>query len=498
MYQARDKVFWFAILSRITVLVLQMVFNAICPDHNADAFRMPIDPTEKHSYLDDIVTFIFGGLTRWDAQYYLHIAKYGYTYENTLAFFPLFPMLMRFVAMVFQVEPPILNYTSTIVISGFVINFVCFVKAALILYDLSELVFKNTKVAYRAAILFCINPASIFFTALYSESMFAYFTFYSILESLNNNPCVFFPLGLSSLVRSNGLINIGFPVYVWIKSMLVTSIPNFMLEFIHYHGNNSSLFFDLRHIFISIAHVFFMFIFSVLPFLYLQMYNYVRFCKLETNDTMLPYHVQQYAVDNNLLILGKTEFPWCNSKIPIAYSYIQDKYWNVGFLRYYQLKQIPNFVLAFPILYLMLKCSIEFFKEHKSKFGTSEFFTGIAKKQKSDNEKYPLEMFVFVVHGLFLTIFCIFFVHIQVSTRLLCSASPLLYWFCALVTMPKSKLSKAIKEIEYDSQENIFSKWKVFFLTQQEYSSVEKIIFGYFSAYVIAGCFMYSNFLPWT
>ena len=498
MYQAREKVFWFAILSRILVLLLQMIFNALCPDHNADAFRTPEDPTEKYSFWDHIATFVFGGLTRWDAQYFIHIAKYGYTYENTLAFFPLFPMSMKYLAMVLQIEPPILNHSNTIVISGFIINFVCFVKAALVLYDLSELVFKDTRIAYRAAILFCINPASIFFTALYTESMFAYLTFYSMRESINNNPCVFLPISLSALVRSNGLVNIGFPIYSWFRSLLVTTIPNFVLECKHYHSNRWSVLFNLRHIFISLCQILFLICLSILPFCSYQVHNYANFCEVETNATALPYHVQQYALDNNLLLPGH-EFSWCNSVIPMAYSHIQNKYWNVGFFKYYQFKQIPNFVLAFPVLYLMVKCTIAYFNEHKSKFCTLQFFTGIVKKEKKFNYgKYPLEMFVFIVHGLFLTLFCIFFVHIQVSTRLLCSASPLLYWYCALVTLPKVKLSKEIKRIEYESSENVFSRWKVFFLSQQQYSLIEKCIFGYFLGYVVAGCFMYSNFLPWT
>ncbi|XP_058809595.1 GPI mannosyltransferase 2-like [Phymastichus coffea] len=487
MYEVRKKVLWFAVLTRISILILQVIFNVLCPDHNANAFRTPADPTEKHTLLDNIVTFLLGGLTRWDAQYFIHIAKYGYTYENTLAFFPLFPMLIEYMARVFRIQPPILNYSNIIVICGVIINFVCFVKAALVLYDLSLVVFKNTKVAYRAAILFCVNPASIFFTALYTESLFAYLTFYSMLESINNNPCVFLPLSLSSLVRSNGLVNLGFPVYFLAKKFKNK----------HFHSSTRSLLFNSRHVFISLFQIIFIIILSLLPFGYSQVYNYIKFCKPESNESWIPYHVKNYAIDNNLLLPGQHDFAWCNSKLPIAYSHIQNKYWNVGFLRYYEFKQIPNFLLAVPVICIILKCCIEFFKEHRSKFLTLEFFSGISRP--SDNiKRYPLEMFVFVVHALFLTTFCIFFVHIQVSTRLLCSASPVLFWYCALTTLEDTKMSKKVTEIEYDSPENMCSRWKVFFITEQNYSYRETLIYRYFLSYFVIGCFMYANFLPWT
>lgn len=493
MYQPREKVFWFAVISHIAILILQCFFNALCPDHNADAFRTPIDPDEKVSVLDEILSFFLSGLTRWDAQYFIHITKYGYTYENTLAFFPLLPMLMRVAAGMLKHVLFLFSYTSIVVIVGIVINFICFVKSSVILYDLTNVIFKDTRIAYRAAIFFCINPARIFFASIYTEALFAYMTFHCMLASFVGNPCVFLSLSLSTLVRSNGLVNLGFALFAWFKDFLVNTLPNFMREQKYYHENKRIILFNLRHIFISLSQIFMTLTLSIVPYYLLQVYNYTKFCTQGmANSSIYPEHIKQHALDYNFLLPGYRNFSWCESSIPTSYAYVQNTYWNVGFLKYYKVKQIPNFLLALPVLYFTIEGICDYFREHKSKLFTLEFFTCESRKEKNI-VKYPIEMFVFVIHGAFLTAVCVFFLHIQISTRFLCSASPLLYWFCAIQTLTRCK-----KDVLYEKEENTYSKWKVFFITQKDYNLREKVIYAYFLGYIVVGCFMHSNFLPWT
>ena len=195
---------------------LQVISNLIIPDHEADAFISPVDPKLPKNIADIVVDFFLGGFLRWDAQYFIHIAEYGYTHENTLAFFPLFPLLVRGIGNVIHIPLQIFcNYHSCLLLAAFGLNFFLFVKTSVIFFKLSKEVLSNEILAYKAAILFCINPASIFFSAPYSETLFCYLTFSALLASYESQKALLssFKFSLACAVRSNGLVNIGFLIY---------------------------------------------------------------------------------------------------------------------------------------------------------------------------------------------------------------------------------------------------------------------------------------------
>lgn len=495
MYTAKEKVVWLAVTSRLLIIILQFIFNIILPDHDARVFISPSDTTEEISVYDRAVDFLFSGFFRWDAQYFLHIAKYGYTYENILAFSPLYPMSIRCLSTVLKGVFLALNYHSTMVLAALMINFICFVKSTAVFYDLSKIVLKDTALAYKAAVLYCVNPASIFFSAFYSESMYALITFQIMLAYVKNNPYVYFPIGLSTLVRSNGLTNIGFPIYSWVRSLLRIALPRLSKKYDH-QPSESPLPYGCTTMLGSLIWLVNIVFLSIVPYILLQLYNYSLFCF--DNEIEIPHHVLKYGQDNQFLIVGRTKPEWCSHQIPLSYSYVQKKYWNVGFMQYYEFKKIPNFVLAFPILYVMLRRSIQFMNEHRVLLYTIGSFSGEGKTYENSKKKIdPSDMFVFVIHGLFLTLFCILYVHIEVSTRLLCAASPLLYWYCALDMSHKSERRNE-NSTDFEFPENLSSKWKVFFLTQKKYSRSDILILSYFLGYSLIGCLMFSNFLPWT
>ena len=100
--------------------------------------------------------------TKWDTRHYLKIAEYGYS-ENShqIAFFPLYPYLIRIFTVIFQ------NY----MLSALIISNAAYAIAVYFLYKIVKLDFENED-AYRAVIYLSVFPTAYFLHAGYSESLF--------------------------------------------------------------------------------------------------------------------------------------------------------------------------------------------------------------------------------------------------------------------------------------------------------------------------------------
>lgn len=195
---------------------------------------------------------------------------------------------------------------------------------------------------------------------------------------------------------------------------------------------------------------------------------------------------------------------------------------GVGFLKYFQVKQIPNFVLASPILSLALCTIIHYVKlwpevfvslgfresspnkgsvaspmplgrnagsksvgfqsENRSNAGQGDslrwrkpalreenYAVQPSEDESSENPGFkPIILVPFILHLVVMVATAFFVMHVQVSTRFL-SASPPLYWFGSYV-MASPRLSK---------------RWGY-------------IIWTYCAAYILLGSLLFSNFYPFT
>ena len=97
---------------------------------------------------------------RWDAVHYLDIATNGY-HGTDMAFFPLYPLLIRVVG----------ELAGNHLIAGLLISNISFFFGLLYLYKLLEREYDRA-VARRAIFYVSIFPTAVYFTAVYTESLF--------------------------------------------------------------------------------------------------------------------------------------------------------------------------------------------------------------------------------------------------------------------------------------------------------------------------------------
>jgi Mannosyltransferase (PIG-V) len=156
-----------AIGVRLISAVLALMVNISFPLHEREQFT------------------IFGSTSpfwdtfaRHDSGHYESIAWHGYRPRtdgrSNIAFFPVYPMMMRAVGRLFA------RRHAAFYISGIAVSWVCFVLAMVALYRLARLDLTR-RGAERAVLLTMIFPFSFFYGVVYSEStflLFAVLTFY--------------------------------------------------------------------------------------------------------------------------------------------------------------------------------------------------------------------------------------------------------------------------------------------------------------------------------
>ncbi|XP_033112903.1 GPI mannosyltransferase 2-like [Anneissia japonica] len=477
-----------AFVSRASVLLLQILLNNLVPDHDADAFHYK--PSQQLSIGDIIVEFLFGGLGKWDGAHFLTIAETGYISERQYAFFPFLPFLMKTVANTILLPLRyFLNMHSCLLLAAIVINIISFIIAACGIYSLGECVLNDGKLAFNSALLFCINPATIFFSSVYTESLFAALTFYGMLfieQEWYITSAVTF--AFSTLTRSNGLVSCGFILYKLLKH----NIRIIMRKDSKYSTFHSVLFCCTNGITILVS-----ILFIIFPFLAYQLYGYVHLCT--DNENIFGYMMDR--ISSKALHIRENASPWCHDRVPLLYSYIQNHYWDVGFLKYYQLKKIPNFLLALPMIIICTSAIWDYILKNWS----SVNYLGLipTKKLSTATVGYLSEgVFVYVAHLTALLIFGITCINIEVVTRLIASCCPVFYWYVASVMcwadQNKTRYSRR-KSLKGSMAFN--GNYRFIFNLHHHFNIKDpktKLILFYFLSYCLLGILLHCNFLPWT
>jgi phosphatidylinositol glycan class V len=326
----------YGVISRLIVNILSLLSYLVCPSYDTSTELLILNGSKaSNSILTDWVL----SLIKWDSIYFLKISKYGYVYENYLAFFPGLPFTIKFINSALGLEDSIINLS----IVGLVLSNISFLISIQFLFNLSLKVVKNKKLSFLACVLYTFNPSSAIFSSIYTESSFNMLSFLGMyLLSIDNDYLAAFTWALAGLVRSNSIIYSGFFVY--------------KLVFKAVNGEYKGLLAKVLHTMLLVS-------ITLSSFIWFQYYAYTQFCSGKSSAE---------------------SSEWCSGFV--SYTYIQTKYWNNGFLKYWTLQQLPNFLLAAPFLLLSILGLFNLLKNNWLNFVSLKLLR-IRQSENSDNKK---------------------------------------------------------------------------------------------------------------
>ncbi|TRM69692.1 glycosyltransferase family 76 protein [Schizophyllum amplum] len=321
-------------------------------------------------------------LVRWDVFHFAQIARGGYVHEHQWAFFPGVPWLLRATAL----------SQREFLLGGTVLVLLC--DPTLVMYDLSLLVLGNRDAALLSALL-SLLPSSPMTLRLvpYAEPFYTYLSYRGMLFC-ERRQWIYATVSfaLAGLFRSNGLSLAGF--LVW--GMLIR-------PFVEGRARTISITTVLKCALLAII------VFA--PFVYHQYTGYRAFC-----TTSVPPK-------------------WCRNTIPLIYSHVQSTYWNVGFLRYWMLQQLPNFVIAAPPLLAILS----FASWHLRRTLPAQI---LPSPPPGHQPFLSPALTPHALHATFMALILLFASHTQIALRLV-AAMPFTYWAAAWLMVQSPKIGWA-------------------------------------------------------
>lgn len=299
-------------------------------------------------------------------------------------------------------------------LAGILISHISHLLAVTTLYHLTfSLVpaseHRKRAVAFTASCLHVLSPAGLFLSAPYGESTFAFLNFAGMLAyatALRGYASFAFSqqryaarwlllsglcYGLAAMVRSNGLLS-GMP-FLWDAVTTVMPVRKF------WRTRDPA---KRKKFAVIIAAGSFVAVGFVIP----QIVAYTQYCT----------H-------------GNTR-PWCTHLPPSIYNWVQSHYWGVGFFKYWTLNNLPLFLLATPLLALLVWTSY-LALQHPADLAVLATSGTNAKKHDdfNDTDIFTTVLQRLAIPQLFLALLAVTSFHVQIINRI---SSGYAVWYITL------------------------------------------------------------------
>lgn len=172
----------------------------------------------------------------------------------------------------------------------------------------------------------------------------------------------------------------------------------------------------------------------------------------------------------------------------------------MGFLRYFELKQAPNFLLALPMAGLGVAAAYAYYQANPDMCHRLGLWEGAGGRlDKPTPGFFNPKVFVYVVHSTVLLVFGTLCMHVQVLTRFMASSSPVPFWISAhLLLLNEPLLHRRKTTVPNVSLRPLHNPVSALLPHWRTCSPTTQCILGYFLSYWVLGLALHCNFLPWT
>ncbi|KAI5953380.1 GPI18 [Candida jiufengensis] len=355
---------WKLFKSFLILKLFQLVIVYLTPsrfDTSSDLL-LPKSQNVVHEILNKLIT--------WDSVYFNDLFVNDIKYEHQFVFCPGWIYFIK--ALPFD------SYYSKQLLSIIISN-ACHFLSVLTLYLISIDVFGHeSNLNYYSSLMMVFSPAGIFLTTNYSENLCNLLTLLTLL-------CYYASVDFNNVTTKTKKKIKNQVLYVFsgiVCAYGYTVRANTLLLGILYLFDLYDFYMVDKNIQFSLLSVV---TGSILGFTFIgqNLYHYLLFCP--------------------------SRGEWCTNYFPSLFQYAQDHYWNVGFLKYWTLNNIPNFLLVTPVM--IWNC-----------FGIFTFIKLLPQYRKLTS---------IVVIQIIMIFGGVFFWNSQILNRLT-SYSPLIYWTLAL------------------------------------------------------------------
>ena len=460
---------------------------------------------------------------KWDAVHYLNIAIDGYRRDYQLVFFPLYPTVIGCLsrlltrALVLMGTPWSITVLEATMMTAVALNMCCFVSSSIVLKKILSGLHLTESVADTALLLFIFNPAGIFFTTVYTEACFSLFSWWGMHSYINDrhlSSCICF--SIASMIRSNGSLHVVLVLTLWATNELTTSSSGSPQDITASSTTSIGLRKGMSQLlqFTRRAALVLMNIVAILsPIL---LWNYCIHYFLCVNRAHILIANSNHnsndstAINNDDCDDDTTAsasassmdiFCSTRSSSSLGYSYLQERYWGVGFLRYYQWKQAPNFLLALPIIYIAIRTiASQCYTLYEQVRRSPNSDDGGADEEDGDEDRCKVAVDVaarnvavaMTMHLLATLAVGLLWANVQITTRLICSSCPIIYvGMASIVTGYDGKSSRGARMTGGEGGGGTTSRST--FLSVDGYT-----VAWYILVYNIAGVLLHTNYYPWT